>query len=140
MKLCKFVQIHSNFGVICKIRLKREQNNFVSRKMCFHRTPNARWSNDLYPTSFRGYCWDKQCANLPRQITDNRVTYIYTVYSLKALILVGNSEICAHVRNNLCYLICLGHLIRSRADTNQIFFSEKAYFPSCVRSIIWIAI
>ena len=27
----------------------------------------------------------------------------------------GNSKICAHVRNNLCYLICLRHLISSRA-------------------------
>ena len=33
------------------------------------------------------------------------------------LILDGNSEICTHVRNNLCYLICLKQLLRSRAVT-----------------------
>ena len=40
--------------------------------------------------------------------------YIYIV-----LILEGNSEIGEHVRNNLRYLICLSHLIRPRAVTNQ---------------------
>ena len=37
----------------------------------------------------------------------------------------GNSEIGAHVRTNICYLICQRHLIRSRAVTNRIFFSSK---------------
>ena len=41
------------------------------------------------------------------------------------LILDGNLEIgvhCSvHVRSNLCHLICLRHLIRSRAVTNLIF-------------------
>ena len=40
-------------------------------------------------------------------------------------ILDGNSRIGAHVRSNLCYLICLRYLIRSRAVTNRIFFSPK---------------
>ena len=31
------------------------------------------------------------------------------------LILDGDSEIAAHVRSNLCYVICLGHLIKSKA-------------------------
>ena len=38
------------------------------------------------------------------------------------LILDGNSEIGAHVRSNLDYLIFLKHLFRSRAVTNLIFF------------------
>ena len=41
------------------------------------------------------------------------------------LILDGNSEIGAHVRSNLCYLICLGHWIRSRVVINRDFFYEK---------------
>ena len=56
------------------------------------------------------------------------------------LLLDGNSEICAHVRGNLCYLICFRHLIRAKSVTNRIFFSEKTYFPSCVRNIIWVTI
>ena len=31
----------------------------------------------------------------------------------------------------------LGHLIRSRADTKSVFFSEKVYFPSGVRNMNW---
>ena len=37
------------------------------------------------------------------------------------LILDGSLEIDAHVRSNLCYLIYLKHLIRSRGITNWIF-------------------
>ena len=37
------------------------------------------------------------------------------------LIFDGNSEIGAHVRSILCYLICSRHLIRSRAVTNRNF-------------------
>ena len=45
-------------------------------------------------------------------------------------ILDGNSEIGAQVRTNLCYLMCLLHLIRSSAVTNWIFFSPKIpFFP-----------
>ena len=40
-------------------------------------------------------------------------------------ILDGNSEIGAHVRSNLCYLICLRRLIRSRAVTNRLFLLRK---------------
>ena len=36
------------------------------------------------------------------------------------LLLDGNSEKCSHVRNNISYLICLRHSIRSRS----IFFYE----------------
>ena len=42
------------------------------------------------------------------------------------LILGGNSEIGAHSRRSLCYLICLRHLIRSRV-TNRIFFFRKDF-------------
>ena len=35
-----------------------------------------------------------------------------TVVAGMVLILDGNSEICAHVRSNLCYLIFSRHLIR----------------------------
>ena len=40
----------------------------------------------------------------------------------------GNSEIGAHVRSNLCYTICLRHLIIWRAFTNRIFFLRKDIF------------
>ena len=46
----------------------------------------------------------------------------------------------AHVRSNLCYLICLRHLIRSRVVTDKFFFSEKSYFSSCVRSNLKVTI
>ena len=42
-------------------------------------------------------------------------------------ILDGISEIRAHVRSNLCYLIYSWHLIRLIVVTNRIFFSEKTY-------------
>ena len=42
------------------------------------------------------------------------------------LILDGNSERCAHLRSNLCFLIW--HLIRSRAFTNRIYFLRKRLF------------
>ena len=45
------------------------------------------------------------------------------------------SEIDTQVRHNFCYLICKSHVIRSRAVTIGFFFSEKTYFPSCVRSM-----
>ena len=39
-----------------------------------------------------------------------------------------NSEIGAHVRSNPCYLICLRHLIRTRAVANRIFSPERYIF------------
>ena len=47
------------------------------------------------------------------------------------LISDGNLEIVAHAMSNLCYLISLMHLIRSRTVTNRISFSEKSDFPYC---------
>ena len=42
------------------------------------------------------------------------------------LILDGNLETVADVKSNLCYLICLRHLIGSSAVLNRgFFFSEK---------------
>ena len=46
---------------------------------------------------------------------------INSAVSTMVHILDGNSEIVAHVKSNLCSLICLRHLIRSRAVTNRIF-------------------
>ena len=44
------------------------------------------------------------------------------------LILDGNPEVGAQVRNILCYLICLRHLIRSRAVTNWIFSPKRPFY------------
>ena len=44
------------------------------------------------------------------------------------LLLDGNSEMVSHVRSNLCYLICLRWLIRSRKVTNQNFLLSKDLF------------
>ena len=46
------------------------------------------------------------------------------------LILYGDSNIGTHVRSNLCYLICLRHLLISREVTNRIFFLRKDQFSS----------
>ena len=51
------------------------------------------------------------------------------------LIIDGNAEIGAQVGSNLCYLICLKHLIISRAVTNRIFSPKRTIFlhacPTC---------
>ena len=52
----------------------------------------------------------------------------------------GNSFIGACVRRNLSHSNYLRNLIWSRAVTNRIFLSEKTYFPTCVRNILWVAI
>ena len=56
-------------------------------------------------------------------------TYIALTYFAWSMVplLDGNSEIVAHVRSNICYLIYLGHLIGSKEVTTQISFSEKTY-------------
>ena len=43
------------------------------------------------------------------------------------VVLESNSEIGEQVRNNICYLICLRHLIRSREIKKKY---EKPFFPS----------
>ena len=43
-----------------------------------------------------------------------KIVSIYTPVGTMVLIRDGNSQIGAHIRSNLCYLICLRHFIRSR--------------------------
>ena len=45
-----------------------------------------------------------------------------TAVTARVHILDGNSEIGAHARSNLCYLICVRHLNRSRGVTNPFYF------------------
>ena len=40
----------------------------------------------------------------------------------------GNSDIGAHVRSKLCYLICSRHLVRSRAFIKLYFVSGNIFF------------
>ena len=49
------------------------------------------------------------------------------------LISHGYAEISAHARMNLCYLIYLRHLIRSRAVTNRIYLLRKYTFACNLR-------
>ena len=54
--------------------------------------------------------------------------WLHSVEScIKECILDGNSEMGAHVRINICYLICARRLIRLRAITNMIFFPERHF-------------
>ena len=51
----------------------------------------------------------------------------------------GNSEIGAHVRNNLCYLICVRHLIRPEQAQKPILLSACAIYselPSNISTMI----
>ena len=60
------------------------------------------------------------------------------------LILDSNSDIIAYVRSNLCYLICVRHLMRPKAVTNQYFefyftraqHEKVPYFRVCINIII----
>ena len=62
------------------------------------------------------------------------------------LISDGNSEIGAHVRSDLCYLICLRHLIKPSSVTNRIFFLPiflhtcATYSELPFKPLIWIRI
>ena len=47
------------------------------------------------------------------------MNYIEPAQSMVYGLLDGNSEIGAHVRNNLFYFKCLRHLIRSKGVTNR---------------------
>ena len=47
------------------------------------------------------------------------------VEKIIVLIIEGNSVIGARERSNLCYLICLRQLIRSRAVRYRLFFSPE---------------
>ena len=46
-------------------------------------------------------------------------------------------KIGAHVKSNLCYLICLRHLIRSRAVTNPVFHAKCGILESNGREGWW---
>ena len=48
-------------------------------------------------------------------------------YRMNPWILDGNSKIVAQVRINLCYLICLRRLIKSRAVTNISFLRKELF-------------
>ena len=49
-------------------------------------------------------------------------------FNILILISDGNSDIGAHVWSNICYLICLRHLFRSRAVTIFFFFFRRNIF------------
>ena len=60
---------------------------------------------------------------------------------MMVLILDDNLEIGANVRSNLCYLICLRHLIRSEAWSQIGCLSlENTYFASYMRNIFRVEI
>ena len=52
------------------------------------------------------------------------------------LILDGNSEISAHIRRNLCYLICLMHVITVNSHKPGIFNSKLPDFPLLIMVLI----
>ena len=76
------------------------------------------------------------CTNL--QPNDKISLFLSLTPCIMVLILDGNWLRGAHIRRNLYYSTCLSHLIRSR-ERSQIgyFLSEKTYFPSNVRNMIW---
>ena len=49
------------------------------------------------------------------------------INNFMVLILDGNSERGAHIRSNICFFICLKHLIRSIAVANRFFFNPKKH-------------
>ena len=52
-----------------------------------------------------------------------------------SLILDGNPEIIAYARSNLCYLICVRHLMTSRIVTNLIFLC-KTYLKKISQNLL----
>ena len=50
-------------------------------------------------------------------------------YEISIVVLLdGNSEIIAHVRSNLFYLICIRHLIRSICKKSEFFSLKRSFF------------
>ena len=49
----------------------------------------------------------------------------FSIWRTHSAYIRWKTEIGAHIRRNLCSLICLRQLIRKRAVTNQIFFLRK---------------
>ena len=75
-------------------------------------------------------CW-QTCQSFPNKVYSSLHNAVHCKHlrnklqnklATLAFILDGNSEIAARIRRNLCYLICLRHLIWSRAVTDWIFF------------------
>ena len=52
-------------------------------------------------------------------------------------LLDGYLEIGGHVRSNICYLICLRHLIRSRAVTKLNFFIAQHDLNYYLKEVPW---
>ena len=52
------------------------------------------------------------------------------------LILDSYGEKGADLKINLCYLICLRRLIRSRAVTNRTYFLRKEFYPLYVQNVL----
>ena len=65
----------------------------------------------------------------------NSLKYKYWTEFSIVLMLDGISEIGVHERSNICNLIWLIHLIRSRSVTNLIF-PKRPIFLSCVSNIL----
>ena len=57
---------------------------------------------------------------LPIPHTRGEPWYLYQMVTL--------TQLGSCIRSNLCYLICYGHLIRSRAVTNRISFQKRPIF------------
>ena len=71
-------------------------------------------------------------------------TFVWISYEQKKIeiystVLDGNSKMGTHVRSNLCYLICLQHLIRSdqiRAVIKLNSFPLRIKTPMCVHMLL----
>ena len=68
-------------------------------------------------------------------LVPSSVAQISFMTTPRVLISVGNSEVGAHMKSNLCYLICLRYLIRSRAVLNRLIFSPK--IPIFLHACVW---
>ena len=64
------------------------------------------------------------------QLACNKLTNLWRqkVVFVMVLILNGNSEICTHVRSNICYSICLRYLIISRVSQFGFIFAKRPIF------------
>ena len=117
--LINFAHVWSCTSITCQLVYMNWSNYLFKFTLLISVTiaPSNIWTMDVDPYIF-------SLLRLPR-----------LEYIVQPMVLI--SDIGAHVWCNLCYLICLRHLIRLRAGTARIFFSEKIWFPLCVRSMIW---
>ena len=72
-------------------------------------------------------------SNVQNELNVIHLIFFTVLLIIKTVVLIldGNSENGAHVRNNLCYLICLRYLIRSRAVTNLVFPKRPIFLDAC---------